>query len=115
MCLGLLAWLAVAVCHPEITEKPLGGCRFQELKNVCPQNVELRWMTEVSSSVYATPLITDLYSDGHKDIIVPSFVHYLEVTSPDAAAADAHNAVSMTEEQRAACLESSSSVNMGSS
>jgi hypothetical protein len=28
-------------------------------------------MTEVSSSVYATPLITDLYADGRKDIIVP--------------------------------------------
>ena len=39
----------------------------------------LRWMTEVSSSVYATPLIHDLYSDGNKDVIVPTFVHYLEV------------------------------------
>ena len=36
-------------------------------------------MTEVSSSVYATPIIHDLFSDGHKEIIVPSFVHYLEV------------------------------------
>lgn len=34
----------------------------------------------MSSSIYATPLITDLYSDGHKDIIVPSFVHYLDVS-----------------------------------
>ncbi|MEW5304838.1 MAG: hypothetical protein WDW36_007421 [Sanguina aurantia] len=49
--------------------------QFQE----CPQNIELKWQAEVSSSVYATPLITDLYSDGQKDIIVPSFVHYLEV------------------------------------
>ena len=48
-------------------------------EGLCPQNLELRWMTEVSSSIYATPLITDLYSDGRKDIIVPSFVHYLEV------------------------------------
>ena len=38
-------------------------------------------MTEVTSSVYATPLITDLYSDGQKDIVVPSFVHHLEVNS----------------------------------
>jgi hypothetical protein len=45
----------------------------------CPLDVELKWMTEVSSSVYATPLITDLYSDGKKDIVVPAFVHYLEV------------------------------------
>ena len=45
----------------------------------CPIDLELRWMTEVSASVYATPLVTDLYSDGHKDVVVPSFVHYLEV------------------------------------
>ncbi|CAD7696447.1 unnamed protein product [Ostreobium quekettii] len=45
----------------------------------CSHKIHLRWMTEVSSSVYSTPLITDLYSDGHKDIVVPSFVHYLEV------------------------------------
>lgn len=45
----------------------------------CEANLALRWMTEVSSSVYATPLIHDLYSDGHKDVIVPTFVHYLEV------------------------------------
>ena len=45
----------------------------------CPLDVELRWMTQASSSVYATPLITDLYSDGRKDIIVPGFVHATEV------------------------------------
>ena len=47
----------------------------------CDVDIALTWMTEVSSSVYATPIITDLFSDGHKDIIVPSFVHYLEVRS----------------------------------
>ena len=60
----------------------MGLCRIAEEEipyDQCPQNIELKWMTEVSSSIYATPLITDLYSDGRKDIIVPSFVHYLEV------------------------------------
>ena len=41
----------------------------------------MRWHTEVASSVYATPLITDLFSDGRKDIIVPGFhrsMHVLE-------------------------------------
>ena len=47
----------------------------------CDVDIALTWMTEVSSSVYATPIITDLFSDGHKDIVVPSFVHYLEVHS----------------------------------
>ena len=45
----------------------------------CPANLELRWMTEVTSSIYSTPIITDLFSDGHKEVVVPSFVHYLEV------------------------------------
>jgi hypothetical protein len=36
-------------------------------------------MTQVSSSVYATPLITDLYSDGRRDVVVPGFVHYMDV------------------------------------
>ena len=45
----------------------------------CGTDIALKWMTEVSSSVYATPIIHDLFSDGHKEIIVPSFVHYLEV------------------------------------
>lgn len=40
-------------------------------------------MAEATSSIYATPLITDLYADGFKDVIVPSFVHYLEVFQGD--------------------------------
>lgn len=40
-------------------------------------------MAEATSSIYATPLITDLYADGYKDIIVPSFVHFLEVFQGD--------------------------------
>jgi hypothetical protein len=48
------------------------------LEDTCEANLALKWMTEVSSSVYATPLIHDLFSDGHKDVIVSTFVHYLE-------------------------------------
>ncbi|XP_058214900.1 protein DEFECTIVE IN EXINE FORMATION 1 [Rhododendron vialii] len=49
------------------------------LNTQCPQNLELRWQTEVSSSIYATPLIADINSDGKLDIVIPSFVHYLDV------------------------------------
>ncbi|MBA0713494.1 hypothetical protein Golax_012527 [Gossypium laxum] len=49
------------------------------LNTQCPRNLELRWQTEVSSSIYATPLIADINSDGKLDIVVPSFLHYLEV------------------------------------
>lgn len=58
--------------YPNIDEDSL-------LNNQCPQHVELRWQTEVSSSIYATPLIADINSDGKLDVVVPSFVHYLEV------------------------------------
>ncbi|KAK1359994.1 hypothetical protein POM88_044468 [Heracleum sosnowskyi] len=30
------------------------------LNKLCPQNLELRWQTEVSSSIYATPLVADI-------------------------------------------------------
>ncbi|CAK7333545.1 unnamed protein product [Dovyalis caffra] len=61
-----------ALGYPEIDEDAL-------LNTQCPRNLELRWQTEVSSSVYASPLIADINSDGKLDIVVPSFVHYLEV------------------------------------
>uniref|UniRef100_A0A5B7BQS9 DEX1 C-terminal domain-containing protein n=1 Tax=Davidia involucrata TaxID=16924 RepID=A0A5B7BQS9_DAVIN len=61
-----------AAGYPNIDEDEL-------LNTQCPQHLELRWQTEVSSSIYATPLIADINSDGKLDIVVPSFVHYLEV------------------------------------
>ncbi|KAJ9548773.1 hypothetical protein OSB04_021316 [Centaurea solstitialis] len=66
----------------EATDDNLGYPNFAEdelLNKQCPQNLELRWQTEVSSSIYATPLIADINSDGKLDVVVPSFVHYLEV------------------------------------
>ena len=48
---------------------------------MCGQDLAVRWHTEVSSSIYATPVITDLYNDGRKDIIIPGFrrrLHILE-------------------------------------
>ncbi|KAM0953408.1 putative transcription factor WD40-like family [Dioscorea sansibarensis] len=58
--------------YPTIDEDSL-------LNTKCPRHVELRWQTEVSSSIYATPLIADINSDGKLEVVVPSFVHYLEV------------------------------------
>lgn len=64
------------------TDDDLGYPNLDEdslLNTQCPQHLELRWQTEVSSSIYATPLIADINNDGKLDIVVPSFVHYLEV------------------------------------
>ncbi|XP_020202953.1 protein DEFECTIVE IN EXINE FORMATION 1 [Cajanus cajan] len=58
--------------YPEIDEDAL-------VNSKCPKNLELRWQTEVSSSIYANPLIADINGDGKLEIVVPSFVHYLEV------------------------------------
>ena len=55
------------------------GIADEVADNLCPQDIELKWTAEVGSTVYATPLITDLYSDGQKEIVVPTFVHFLEV------------------------------------
>nr|DAD28408.1 TPA_asm: hypothetical protein HUJ06_029876 [Nelumbo nucifera] len=66
----------------EATDDSLGYPNIDEdslLNTRCPRNLELRWQTEVSSSIYATPLIADINSDGKLEIVVPSFVHYLEV------------------------------------
>ncbi|KAG6736250.1 hypothetical protein POTOM_061008 [Populus tomentosa] len=60
-----------ALGYPDIDDDALLNTR-------CPRNLELRWQTEVSSSIYATPLIADINSDGKLDVVVPSFVHYLE-------------------------------------
>ncbi|KAJ6842346.1 protein DEFECTIVE IN EXINE FORMATION 1 [Iris pallida] len=58
--------------YPNLDEDSLSNTK-------CPRHVELRWQTEVSSSIYATPLIADINGDGKLEVVVPSFVHYLEV------------------------------------
>ncbi|XP_039144805.1 LOW QUALITY PROTEIN: protein DEFECTIVE IN EXINE FORMATION 1 [Dioscorea cayenensis subsp. rotundata] len=66
----------------EASDDMLGHSNLDEdslLNTKCPRHVELRWQTEVSSSIYATPLIADINSDGKLEVVVPSFVHYLEV------------------------------------
>ncbi|XP_062214102.1 protein DEFECTIVE IN EXINE FORMATION 1-like [Phragmites australis] len=66
----------------EASDDMLGYPHLDEdalLNTKCPKHVELRWQTEVSSSIYATPLIADINSDGKLEVVVPSFVHYLEV------------------------------------
>ncbi|KAL5809167.1 hypothetical protein ACOSQ3_029858 [Xanthoceras sorbifolium] len=89
ICLSLSITFSSVVCGEEnkfrqrsATDDELGYPELDEdklLNTQCPRNLELRWQTEVSSSIYATPLIADINSDGKLDIVVPSFVHYLEV------------------------------------
>ena len=57
---------------PSLDEAPLAS------HMECAMDLELKWLSEASSSVYATPLIADLRGDGARQVLVPSFVHYLE-------------------------------------
>ena len=102
-CLGFcppaLAQMSDAVHHDRVVTGRAGaGAKFLERKALpdahdveeatrprdhCPANLRLRWMTEVSSSVYSTPVVADLFDDGHREILVPSFVHHLEVLEGD--------------------------------
>eukprot|EP00906_Rhabdomonas_costata_P030892 RCo043683 len=52
----------------------------------CHVSVDVAWSAEVGSSVYATPLITDLFGDGRKEIITPTYVHYVEVLDGETGA-----------------------------
>ncbi|KAK1385922.1 hypothetical protein POM88_023657 [Heracleum sosnowskyi] len=47
------------------------------LNKLCPQNLELRWQTEVSSSIYATPLVADI-----NRITVSNSVNYVGYNLP---------------------------------
>lgn len=49
-----------------------------DVNGKCDYEVHMSWSTQLGSSVYATPLITDLFSDGKRDVIVPTVTHYLE-------------------------------------
>lgn len=53
------------------------------LPETCELNIQLKWMGEATSSIYATPIITDLYADGFKDVVVNAFVHNVEVFQGD--------------------------------
>ncbi len=56
----------------------------------CPTEVidlTIRWHAEITSGVHATPLITDLYNDGHKDILMPG-LKKLELISGRSGAID---------------------------
>jgi hypothetical protein len=54
----------------------------------------MRWAAEVSSSVYSAPLIADVFGDGTKEVIVPTFVHYLELLEARHPAARQQRALS---------------------
>eukprot|EP00824_Muranothrix_gubernata_P001186 TRINITY_DN113_c1_g1_i3.p1 TRINITY_DN113_c1_g1~~TRINITY_DN113_c1_g1_i3.p1 ORF type:complete len:387 (-),score=113.32 TRINITY_DN113_c1_g1_i3:10-1170(-) len=44
----------------------------------CAYDVDILWSVEAGASVYSTPIITDLYSDGTKDVVLASFNRFLE-------------------------------------
>lgn len=72
----------------EATNTATGGSkRF----GVCPTeriDLSIRWHTDIASSIHSTPLVTDLFSDGHKDILVPGLKHSIRLLSGRSGAID---------------------------
>lgn len=48
-------------------------------KSECEVDVDLLWTKEMGASVYSSPVIADLFSDGTADIVTATFVRYLDV------------------------------------
>lgn len=48
-------------------------------KSECEVDVDLLWTKEMGASIYSTPVISDLFSDGQRDIVSATFVRYLDV------------------------------------
>ena len=90
--LGLCCLAAVAV--GQYTDVPVGKYASRAIKEIteemfsvdadgnhngtCDYGINLMWHTQAESSIFATPLITDLFSDGKRDILVPTATHYVE-------------------------------------
>ena len=69
------------------SERSWGQCNF---------DLTIRWHAEVSSTIHATPLITDLFNDGFKDILVPG-KESLTLISGRSGAIDSDFEVSMSQ------------------
>jgi len=41
-------------------------------------DLRLRWSSDLASGVYATPVLTDLRSDGQKEVVAGTFTRYVE-------------------------------------
>eukprot|EP00668_Euglena_longa_P003228 GGOE01003776.1.p1 GENE.GGOE01003776.1~~GGOE01003776.1.p1 ORF type:complete len:951 (+),score=255.61 GGOE01003776.1:33-2885(+) len=52
----------------------------------CHHSIDVAWSMEVGSSVYSTPIITDLFGDGKKEVVLSTFVHYFEVLDGETGA-----------------------------
>jgi len=55
----------------------------KEYGGYCPSHVHLKWRQRVASSVYATPVLVDMHGDGHKEVLVNTFVHTVEALEPE--------------------------------
>eukprot|EP00741_Cyanophora_paradoxa_P017524 tig00020996_g16928.t1 len=57
------------------------GGLFFESSSQCGVDIDPLWTAEVDASVYATPIIADLSSDGRKSVAVATFVRSIELLS----------------------------------
>ena len=62
--------------------RPPATCLAITWTSACP-DAELSAVLRLSSgsSIYSTPVITDLFSDANKDVVLSTFVRYLDGTA----------------------------------
>jgi hypothetical protein len=67
---------------PKVTAEDAFNAMFEDeaetTEGECDFGIGMLWNVEVGSSIFTTPMITDLFSDGNKEIIVPTFTHHIE-------------------------------------
>ena len=45
----------------------------------CPHRIFTRWTAHTEASIYSTPVVVDIASDGVKDLVIPNFVRHINV------------------------------------
>lgn len=53
-------------------------------RSECEVDVDLLWSSEAGASIYSSPVITDLFSDNKKDVVLSTFVKYAQRHGPPA-------------------------------
>ena len=60
-------------------------------KSECEVDVDLLWTRELGASVYSTPVLQDLFSDGQPDVVSATFVRTLRALDKVSRAATTHD------------------------
>jgi len=64
---------------PIAVEEVIFGERTGNASHGCELDLRLRWITEMGSGIYTSPVLADLHGDGATEILASTFTRYVEV------------------------------------